>query len=313
MSQAKVERLLNLIATLLDAPRPVTADELRRRVPGYPDAKTNFRRAFERDKEDLRSMGVPIRIEPVPLSNPPAEGYRIRKDEYYLRDPGLEPDERAALQLAAATVRLDGLAGAGALWKLGGREPAVDRSDELADLPSDPNLAAVFSGVLEHRRLRFAYRGTDRRVDPWRLVFRRGRWYLTGYDHGRGDERLYRLDRVAGSVEVEEETGAFTRPPEAQRPIQLDQWEIGDEQPVTARVLIDPDAATSAIHSQRPGSASVRVVERRPDGSLVLEMDVTSRYGFRSFLLTFLEHAEVLAPAELRDDVVTWLEAIAAP
>jgi proteasome accessory factor B len=313
MSQAKVERLLNLIATLLDAPRPVTSDEVRRRVPGYPESKVNFHRAFERDKEDLRKMGVPIRIDPVPLSNPPAEGYRIRKDEYYLRDPELEPDERAALQLAAATVRLDGLAGAGALWKLGGREPVGDGQDELTDLPADPNLAAVFTGAMEQRRLRFGYRGADRRVDPWRLVFRRGRWYLTGYDHARGDERLYRLDRVEGSVEVEDERNAYTRPPEAQRQLQLDQWEIGDDQPVTAHVLIDPVAAASALHSQRPGSASVRVSERRPDGSLVLEMDVTSRPGFRSFLLTFLEHAEVLDPPELRDDVMSWLGAIAAP
>lgn len=312
MSQAKVERLLNLIATLLDAPRPVTADELRRRVPGYPESKVNFHRAFERDKEDLRRMGVPIRIEPVPLSNPPAEGYRIRKDEYYLRDPGLDADERAALQLAAATIRLEGAGGAGALWKLGGREPAVDRQDELADLPGDRNLAAVFSGVTEHRRLRFTYRGADRRVDPWQLVFRRGRWYLTGFDHARSDERVYRLDRVEGDVEAEDERDAFTRP-EAQRPVQLDQWEIGGDEPVTARVLIDAVAATSALHSQRPGSGSVRVAERRPDGSLVLEMDVSSRQGFRSFLLTFLEHAEVLDPPELREDVVAWLGAIAAP
>ena len=64
----KLERLLNLTAALLHAEMPLTAEELRARVGGYPDTKATFRRAFERDKDDLRSMGMPLRVEPVPLS-----------------------------------------------------------------------------------------------------------------------------------------------------------------------------------------------------------------------------------------------------
>ena len=108
MAVSKLERLLNLINVLLDAPRPLRASELATRVPGYPPDEASFRRAFERDKDDLREMGVPLRLEDVPASNPPAQGYRIRQDEYYLRDPGLEPEELEALNLAAATVQLDG-------------------------------------------------------------------------------------------------------------------------------------------------------------------------------------------------------------
>ena len=102
------------MAVLLEAPRPITAGEIQQRVPGYPESEGSFHRAFERDKDDLREMGVPLRIEMVPLSNPPVDGYRIRKQDYYLRDPGLDPDELDALNLAASTVRLDGAAAA---WK----------------------------------------------------------------------------------------------------------------------------------------------------------------------------------------------------
>src|SRR5687767_4361014 len=110
-SSEKLERLLNLTAALLETPRPLPAAEIAKRVYGYPEEKTAFRRAFERDKEDLREMGVPIALTEISGTDPPEIGYRIPKDEYYLRDPGLEADELAALHLAASTVRLDGIEG----------------------------------------------------------------------------------------------------------------------------------------------------------------------------------------------------------
>ena len=100
----KLERILTLTATLLEATRPLSAEELRDKIPGYPESKASFRRQFERDKEDLREMGVPILVETVPGSDPPVAGYRIRPVDYELRDPGLDPDELEALNLAAAVV-----------------------------------------------------------------------------------------------------------------------------------------------------------------------------------------------------------------
>ena len=120
VANPKLERLMNLTAALLDTRVPLTAEALRERVGGYPDDRVAFRRSFERDKDDLREMGIPIRIEEIPDSLPRAEGYLIRNDEYYLRDPGLTADELAALHLATAAVRIDGVQGLGGLWKLGG-------------------------------------------------------------------------------------------------------------------------------------------------------------------------------------------------
>ena len=78
----KLERLLNLTAALLDADRVLSANELRHRIGGYPEAKASFRRTFERDKEDLRKMGIPLRVENVPGADPPIDGYRILRSEY---------------------------------------------------------------------------------------------------------------------------------------------------------------------------------------------------------------------------------------
>src|SRR5947209_18989208 len=116
----RLERLINRVAALLEAERPLTADELHQRLPGYADSTAAFRRAFERDKEVLREMGIPLARELVDPTQPNSDGYRIPKDEYYLQDPGLAPDELAALHLAASAVHVEGARGMEALCKLGG-------------------------------------------------------------------------------------------------------------------------------------------------------------------------------------------------
>src|SRR6478609_7149155 len=174
MAISKVERLLSLMNVLLDAPRAVTAARIREQVPGYGDTESAFHRTFERDKDDLREMGVPLLVEEVSGSDPPIIGYRIRKDDYYLRDPGLEPDELDAINLAAATVGLEGGTGREALWKLGGTTSATT-AERVASLPADPDLLAAFQGVIERRVVRFTYRGVARTVNPYRLDFARGR------------------------------------------------------------------------------------------------------------------------------------------
>src|SRR5438094_2420530 len=183
----RLERLINLTAALLEAERPLTADELHQRLPGYAENQLAFRRAFERDKDVLREMGVPLVLEAVDdASQPGVEGYRIPKEEYYLQDPGLEPDELAALHLAASAVELEGAGGVEALWKLGGWVAEGGPVAELAALPGAAHLVALFGAISARQAVSFAYRDATREVDPFRLSFRNGHWYLAGLDHTRG-------------------------------------------------------------------------------------------------------------------------------
>lgn len=334
----RLERLINLTAALLDAGAPVTREDLRATVPGYSGDAVTFRRAFERDKEALRDMGIPLALEPVDPADPEGpKGYRIPRQDYELADPGLERDELAALRLAATAVRVEGAEGQPALWKLGGAvgpnaagspggAAGLDGSGsggggpngtsgpgggpEVPDpaagtvaLPGSEHLPVVFGAVTERRRLAFSYRGRDRRVDPWGLAFRGGHWYLAGFDHDRGEERSFRLDRF-GSEPQAGPPGAFERPAGGgARPVAP--WQAGDEEEVVATALIDADQAAWAVAAV----GEEAVAERRPDGAVVLKLAVTNRGAFRSFVLGFLDHAEVLGPPELRDDVVAWLEA----
>lgn len=298
----KIERLLSLINALLDAPRAVSAEDLRIRVPGYPAEDASFKRAFERDKDDLREMGVPLLVETISGSDPPLLGYRIRKQDYELRDPGLEPDELEALNLAAAATGFAGGVGQRALFKLGGAASAAPQ----AELPADPDLVAAFTGVAERRLIAFRYHDVDREVHPYRLEFVRGRWYLNGFDRVRNDDRWFRMERIQGRIDVVGEPGAFERPEEAVPGLQLDPWALGGQSdPVTATVWFDALVA-SAVRADLP-DGSVR--SDGPDG-LVAELVVTNREGFRGWVLSFLDRAEVLGPDELRGEMVAWLEGL---
>lgn len=323
----KLERLLNLTAVLLATPRPLTADELREKVEGYPPAGPAFHRAFERDKDDLRVLGIPLRIERVPATDPPIDGYRIAADDYYLPDPGLEPDELAALHLASLTVRLEGLGEREALWKLGGvgeagaRRPPSEGGGQglvggaVTSIPTDPALEPLFQAIAERRVVTFDYRAgggalESRVVEPWRLDFQRGRWYLTGWDRVRDGERNFRLDRIGGAVaQTGDEAVAVARraAPSATRSGPLAAWEIGDEDPIMARLLVDASRVDGAIRQLGPDVMS----EPGPDGGRIFTVPVVRHDAFRSFVLGFLDHAEILEPPAWRDDVVEWLTAIA--
>jgi proteasome accessory factor B len=308
MSAAKLERLLNLTALLLETPRPLSAVEIRDRLGVYAAENDAFRRAFERDKDDLRAMGVPLEVQDVPGVVPAVEGYRIPKDRYYLRDPGLTAEELAALRMAASVVQLDGLSAREGLLKLGGLVGEADGAMgvAVAALPGG-HVGPLFGAIAARTPVRFTYRGVERRVDPYRLDFLRGRWYLTGFDHTRDDERAFRLDRFESAVERLDGPG-FERPSTAVPGVQFEPWQLGEGEPVTAKVLVDAPQAPWIVQHLGPGA----VAEERSDGSVVVTMTVTNRDNFRSFVLTFLDHAEVLEPADLRAAVVEWLEAIAA-
>lgn len=293
----KLERLLNLTAALLHAEIPLTAEELRDRVGGYPDTKATFRRAFERDKDDLRSMGMPLRVEPVPGVDPPVDGYQLDRDEYAGTELAFEADELAALHLATSLVQLDG--DDTALVKLGagsGDAPA----DSVGRVPFNDTLATMIGAAVDRNALSFTYNDVERIVEPWKLSFTRGHWYLSGFDRLREDQRLYRVDRIKDGVSL---SGPAKAPVgNVNEPIDLRGWELGDGPVIKATILVDADQAAYARHM-------LGEVVDRPDGSVTATLDVRNIDAFRSFVLSFLEHAEILEPAELRTDFVEWLEA----
>jgi len=211
MSRRKTERLLNLVICLLATRRPLSAEQIRQAVPGYDrDSDEAFQRMFERDKNELREIGIPIQVQRDPWEEEP--GYRIVRQAYELPDITLEPDEAAVLGLAAQVWQRASLAGAasGALLKLraGGVETyeAPAGPLELRVDTRDPAFPALWEAVRDRRAVRFDYRAANseevltRTVEPWGVVSRRGRWYVVGHDRDRNAPRVFRLSRITGEV-----------------------------------------------------------------------------------------------------------------
>ncbi len=307
----KLERLLNLTAILLETTIPLSAEDLRQKVEGYPPPGAAFRRTFERDKDDLRNLGIPLVVARVPGTDPPIDGYRIRPEDYYLADPGLDGEELAAMHLATMVIKLTSDDDRSALWKLGGI-PEDDRAevDALASIPIDPSLGVLFAAISDQTAVAFTY-GSDapetRRLEPWRLEFQRGRWYVSGYDRDRSAERNFRLDRMGDDVRrLDGPEAAFTNdvnPRARERP--LPGWLLGGSEPI--EVMLDVDTALVPHVRNELGTT---VAEESVPGGTRFTVSVSNWPSFRSFVLSLLDGAEVVGPPEQRQDMIQWLEAL---
>jgi len=306
-------RLLNLVTALQDTSVPLSADEIRERVPGYTaGAYESFRRTFERDKDDLRRMGVEIEVVELLAQDPPTSGYRIRRDRYELPDPGLTPVELASLVAATRVVNLIGTEvgdPADGFRKLGGfGDGAADAAPGPVEVEVPAALVDVFDGVLDRRLLQFPYNDSDRTVEPHRVHFERGHWYLLAWDRSVEDRRTFRVDRIGGVRRGEPE--AFERRPEL-GDITMRPWEYGDGPATEVRIRLDRVAA-AALRSDEPELELLPVGDPTAGhgaGTCDVLLHVVDRRGLFHFLVSFLDRAEALEPPAVRADFVGWLEA----
>jgi len=300
----RLERLTDLVLVLLRASHPLTLDEIANDVPGYPANRDARRQAFERDKRLLRDEGIPVATEPI--DGPEQFGYRIYEDAFYLPDLGLDLEEQAALQLAVAGVHLGDPSGRDALLKLGAA--GLPEPRPLASLSSPAAMALFFEAVRTRAQVSFSYRNEVRTFVPARLWFRNGHWYVIGWDLDRQGARTFRIDRIKGSPTMGASGSGHA--PDSFDPSDVvveEPWRLGPEEDDDVIVLVDPVEADRIVYEV--GAEAVQ--ERRPDGSVVIRLGVTSPEAMRSWLLGLLDHVEVLGPLAERARMVDWLKATA--
>lgn len=304
----KVERLVNLTIALLEAPGAMSLAQLRRRTHYYTEGSpASSRRMFERDKDELRRLGVPI--ETVALPHSDELGYTIRRRSYELPDVELTGEEVAALALA---VRLTGADDTPlALAKLAARAPdpvPIDLpGDTRVEVTPDP-IDAVADAVVERTCVRFTYRGADgtvstRTVDPYGVVHRRAAWYLVARDHTRDALRAFRLDRMTEVPVPVGDAGAFDPP---------------DDLDVAAAVsgpALPGVEVTLAVAPEARWAVEVRGgrdTGRTHRGWPVLTLAGLHPVRDRAWVLGIGPAMEVLGPDQLRDQVRAGLEAVLA-
>lgn len=320
------ERLLDLVIALTHTTHRMTRSQIRAGVNGYAQTPNDdaFMRMFERDKETLRELGVPLVTE-VDHTHGDDVGYRIDLDGYEMPAIELTPEEIGVLSVAAAVwqgARLDGRARRG-LTKLRAVAPEADPSlsGHVLRIPTpEAHFDALLAAISQRRRVTFdyaaAHSGTTARrvVEPWRLLARDGAWYLQAWDTGRDAERLFRLSRVVGRVRTGEPgtaVGHAVGP--APEPVPAGEASL---------LVREGRAASLRLRAQAGGRGSDRgvdahVVDGTHDGEATAGWDrLTIPMGDLEDLAALVAgHTDavvVLDPPALREAVLARLRAVAA-
>jgi proteasome accessory factor B len=320
VSRTRTERLVNLVICLLSTRRFLTAAQIAATVPGYehdpgdPREHDAFQRKFERDKAELRDLGVPLETGTASVfdSEP---GYRIAHREYALPDIPLEPDEAAAVGIAARLWRHAGLAAAASsgLAKLRAAGIDVDPQATLGMEPVvtvDPAFAPLTTAARDRRTVGFQYRvpdadePTSRRLQPWGVVCWRGRWYVVGHDLDRDATRCFRLSRIVGAVRATGRPGAYTPPAGVDLISHVARWSGPVEHTGRATVVVRPGRAAGLRRWARETSTG-------PDGDRLV-LAYTEAESLAGMLVGYGPDVRVLDPPEVREAVIQRLKEIAA-
>jgi predicted DNA-binding transcriptional regulator YafY len=310
----RLERLVNLVIALRETRTPLLAADIRERVAGYgqPDPEA-FRRMFERDKADLRALGVPIETAPMDRLADDRLGYRIDPKAYDLPELELAPEELIALAIAVdATGLTDAAAGGLRKLEVDAGAPGLTRRTRSRGVvlgAAPPNLDVLAEAQLTRTTVRFGYRSaageqSERTVDPHALVNRRGSWYLVGHDHDRDAPRAFRLDRVQGRARTVGGSGAFEPP---LGPVDVDAVVPRGQQgaPEVAVVEAAPDLAWVVARSARGAG------EAASGGWVRYTVPVGDPDTFVGWVLGHAPKLVVLEPELLRERVIAALRALA--
>ncbi|MBX7452586.1 YafY family transcriptional regulator [Mycolicibacterium sp. 3033] len=324
MGISKVERLMNLVIALLSARTFITADRIRETVLGYSGDGSDeaFSRMFERDKNELRDLGIPLETGRV-SSTDPTEGYRINRDAYALPAVDLTADEAAAVAVATRLWESPELITAtqGALLKLRAAGADIDSVEDdiaitsTAALPglrgSEEVLGILLAAVDSGQAVQFPHRTArsepyvTRTVEPWGVVTHRGRWYLVGHDRDREAVRTFRLSRIGAEITAVGPSGSV-HPPEDVNLRELVARVVGDW-PSTgeARVWVAEGRATAL---RRQGTViGPRNLGGRAGDEITLDIGMFDRLARE--VASYGADAVALEPATLREDVLTRLRA----
>jgi proteasome accessory factor B len=326
MSKQKTERLLGLVVCLLSSRRYLTAGQIRDAVPGYPASFEAFKRMFERDKDELRELGIPLETG----TNPGADeevGYRISRQAYELPEIVLEPDEAAVLGLAAQVWHRAELAGAAAGGLLKLRAAGIDAQEtarpgiEPRLRTPDPAFGPLWRAVRDRRPVTFCHRAAGRTVpqrrnlEPWGVVNRHGKWYVAGFDTDRGEERVFRLDRIEGAVACTGPPGSVVVPPGIDVRKTVSAWD-GAPPPVrTAELRIRRGTGYGLrrrAQSDQPCADDEDGAAGRGESWDLVRTSFSDVGWYADYIAWFGPDVVVIEPVDLREAVIRKLKGVLA-
>ncbi len=322
-SISHMERLLDLVLLLSNSRLPLTMEYITTQVPGYPPGRDARRQAFDRDRKILAEEGIIIKT--VSLYEDRSQlGYSIEND--YLDRLELTADEHLVLNMVLAVSRFQA-----------GSYVSPSLAHLFVSMPAGDLLESIYRSIVHNHPITFQYRGIGRKVIPRMLRFVVGRWYLLSWDIDTVAWRTYRLDRIDGDVvevpgslsnhdiplrnsqggagsDAGQDAGQDSQGGAGQNAGQDSQghsgwadsiWMLGDDQSIKVDVLVDYPLA-SEVETDLGSSK----VQSRDSQGVVFTLDVMDMEALYSWVLSLGDHAEILAPLEVREGMVARIGSI---
>ena len=304
----KSERLINLTMALLASRRFLTKAEIFRSVEGYAGSPETMERMFERDKNDLRDLGLEIEVgSEDPLFEDEA-GYRINPKRYSLDIGELDQTELALLSLAANQWQNSLLSKSGqrAIRKFesieGVQEPvSLALPFVKSEIPAE-HFALLWDAVESRKEVTFTYhslQSTERRIAPYGLGLHQGFWYLIGLDLDKSEIRNFKIVRIDSDLSVGKKAGIFDRPTDFSLSVYFDRRDGENE-------------GEDAVLNIRVGKAqeirAIASVQPLNDDWDRAEITYSSRGELFEMTAKSLTSAIITEPADLREEFIQWLK-----
>lgn len=320
MAPRKTERILNLtICLLVTGGKFLSKSRIREAVEGYHDlSDAAFERTFERDKDELRALGVPIEVGTFEHFFDDEMGYRILPSAFELPAIDLTAEEAAVVGVATRVWQHASMADStrSALAKLraAGVEPDASRltSLEPSVSASEPAFEPLWTAVLDRTRMSFTYRGGAKRtLEPWGITSSKGRWYVVGRDVDRDATRMFKLSRIVDLPKKVSRAGAFEVPEDLD--LRALARSLAPSEPTAAAVLaIRPGRAASLTRRGSPVEPTAEQRRRVPPGFDVVSLGYSDARTLAEELARFAAEVVVLDPPEVREGVIRRLRAVVA-
>jgi len=303
----KSERLVNLVIALLATKRYLTKSEIFRTIEGYEGSSESMERMFERDKDELRALGIEIEVSALDPLFEDEIGYRIRFEDYVMDHSGFTTNEIAYMSLAAQVWKEEALSEIAqhAMRKLAGLASPIDISEIPAIAPVLINapkfLNEIIDCISKRRTIEFVYLDSEmktqsRQVNVYSYFSYKGNWYFSGLDVRKMEIRTFKCDRIVGDVSVSKGSKMYEIPEEYIPSTESEE----NAYELTAQLLVRKGRG-----SQLRNRASKIVTDEDFDA---VDVPYSSENELLSLVLWHLDDVQVLAPSALRDSVIKSLK-----
>lgn len=307
MSDRKTERLINLTLALLSTRRFLKKNQILDTVFGYEGSQEAKERMFERDKDDLRSLGIEIEVGDLDNFFEDEPGYRIPQKSYELVVPELTPRELAIISIAAnlwndSAFAPNAQSGIRKLQSLG--IPATSELDfKLKYRFENPSelLETITKAIANRSTIMFSYDSkslSERRVNPYKVIFWNDFWYLIGMDLDRAEIRLFKLSRFVSKITLGKKSKVYEIPQD----FDVNNYLPKNEPEIThvAKIAIAKDAALILRNSGK-------FLKEDADGD-VYEFAYTNESTFLREIIWHGNSVKILEPENLVDSLISILK-----